>query len=147
MHLFWVVVFCTNFTFKKIIGFLSLLLHFQKFFFYLFFNENKKKFLFAMSSFVTPAKKITLKTITYLKSKLFSTILPVLGTAFVHTLYFQLFKEKLKTFSFLYNLKDGQSLRRKTNHHLSWSGCPKRLRRILNNLSIFCSKISWFWIK
>ena len=32
---------------------------------------------------------------TYFKIILFSTILPVLGTAFVHTLYFQLFKETI----------------------------------------------------
>ena len=125
--------FCTKFTLKKNHWFFVSFASLSNFFFYLFFNENKKKFLFAISSLVTPAKKITLRTITYLKSISFSTILPVLGTAFVHTLYFQLFKEKLKTFSFLYNLKDGKSLRRKTNHHLSWSGCPKRLRRILNN--------------
>ena len=95
MHLFW-VVFCTKFTFKKnhwfIVSFASL----SKVFFLFVFQWKSKKFLFAISFLVTPAKKITLKTVTYLKIILFSTILPVLGTAFVHTLYFQLFKEKLK---------------------------------------------------
>ena len=90
---FFELFFAQNSRLKRIIDLLSLLLHFQKFFF-------SKKFLFAISSLVNPAKKITLKTVTYLKIILFSTILPVLGTAFVHTLYFQLFKERLKHFLF-----------------------------------------------